>query len=200
MPLKITGKNFDVGEALRARVSERIEEVVEKLFSNGFSGHVMMEREKSRFHTECAIHLDSGVHLQARGEHQDVYASFDQAADRLEKRLRRYTRRLKNHHDNKLSSNDVEQIAAGFVLAGPSEDLEDDEPEGLNPVIIAEAPVALRRLSVGEAVMEMDLAEAPVIVFRNAASGGLNVVYRRHDGNIGWIDPERGQGEPGDDN
>lgn len=191
MQIKITGKNLDVGDALRTHVSEKLEQVLDKLFDRGASGHVMFRRDGSRFSSECSIHLDSGVHLQSSGESADPYQSFEQAAERLEKRLRRYKRRLKDHHAART------EPAASFVLAEPDDD-GDNLSDGVDgsdaPVIVAESTAPLPTLAVSEAVMRMDLSESTFILFRNAAHGGLNVVYRRDDGHIGWIDPARQDG------
>ena len=190
MQIKITGKNIDVGDALRTHVVGRIEQVLDKLFDRGASGHVLFRRDGARFSSECAIHLDSGVHLQSSGESTDAYQCFDQAADRLEKRLRRYKRKLKSHHPARVES------APSFVLAAPADESEegDEDKSGDAPVIVAESTEPLSTLAVSEAVMRMDLADASFFLFRNAAHGGLNIVYRRGDGNIGWIDPARQAG------
>jgi len=181
-----------VGEALRARVSARIAEAMGKYFDGGYSGHVTVGKEGFGFRTECAVHLDSGITLQAEGLAADAYASADQAAIRIEKRLRRYHRRLKDHQiaradgGENASAPDVE--APSYVIAAPEHE-GDDDPGQFNPVIIAESTTALRQLSVSEAVTELDMTGAPVVVFRHAGHGRVNLVYRRADGHIGWIDP-----------
>lgn len=184
MGLRISGKSVDIGESFRNHVNARVGDAVEKFFDRGFTGHVTVEREGSGFRTECTIHLDTGIVLQAEGRAQDVHQSFDLAAERIEKRLRRYTGRLKEHHHAKRG----ETIpATEYVIAAP-----DEEAEATNagdPVVIAEQTTNLETMTVGGAVMAMDLSEAPVVVFRNAGHGGVNVVYRRSDGHIGWIDP-----------
>ncbi|WP_436643476.1 ribosome hibernation-promoting factor, HPF/YfiA family [Microbaculum sp. FT89] len=188
MQLRVTGKNIDIGDALREQVSERLGVAMGKYFNGGWSGQVTVEREGVGFRTECRIHLDSGIDLHSRGVGGDAYVSFDQAAERIEKRLRRYNSRLKDHHAE--HGADESQAATSYVIAAPDEDeageagVVDD-----NPIVIAESQTALRKMTVGMAVMAMDLAEAPVVLFRNVANGRMNVVYRRHDGNIGWIDP-----------
>lgn len=185
MQIKITGKNMDVGEALRARAAGRLEEVLGKHFDRGYDAHIVFERTRIGFMAECVVHLDSGVRLQSRAEAQDAHVALDLAADRLEKRLRRHRRRLKEHHPARV------ERAAAFVLAALEEDYEEPDEGGLdNPVIVAESTAPLPTLAVSEAVMHLDLSEQPFILFRNAAHGGLNVVYRRDDGNIGWLDPE----------
>jgi ribosomal subunit interface protein len=196
MQLRITGKNLDVGDALRTQVSDRLNAALDKYFDGGWSAKVVIEREGTGFRTECNVHLDSGIDLQSRGQAADAYRSFDQAAERLEKRLRRYKRRLKDHH----AVGAGEAIAAiDYTIAADEETEEDTETADDNPVVIAETEIEFRPMTVGMAVMSMDLAEAPVIVFRNVASGRINVVYRRADGNIGWIDPpEAGEREARD--
>jgi len=192
MPFRISGKNIDIGEALRTRVDARIVEAMGKYFDGGYSGHVTVGKEGFGFRTECAIHLDSGVTLQAEGMAADAYASADQAAIRIEKRLRRYHRRLKERAltargDGAPGTLAPDVEAPSYVIATPSH----DEPEAaeFHPVIIAESTTALRELSVSEAVMELDMTGAPVVVFRHAGHGRVNLVYRRPDGHIGWIDP-----------
>jgi ribosome hibernation promoting factor len=186
MSLRISGKNVDIGDALRGHIDTRIEDAVNKYFDGGHAGHVTLEREGSGFKTDCAIHLDTGIVLQAAGRASDAHASFDQAADRIEKRLRRYKRRLKDRHQVRRG----EPVqATSYVLA----DFADDEEvaDDYNPTIIAEETTHLETLTVGGAVVAMDLTDAPVVVFRHAGHGGINVVYRRSDGHIGWIDPSR---------
>ena len=187
MPFRVSGKNLDVGDALRGRVNARIAQAVDKYFDGGYSGHVTVAREGFGFRTECAIHLDSKVTLHAEGHAADAYASADQAALRVEKRLRRYHRRLKDHHPERLDGRGAVD-AASYVIAAPEHE-SDAELDGFTPVIIAESTTRLKQLSVSDAVMELDMTGAPVLVFRHAAHGGINVVYRRADGHFGWIDP-----------
>ena len=184
MGLRISGKSVDIGEAFRNHAEARVGDALDKYFDGGFTGHVTVEREGSGFRTDCAIHLDTGVVLRAEGRGQDAHQSFDQAAERIEKRLRRYKRRLKEHHHPK---REEALPATSYVIAAPDDDVE--APADADPVIIAEEATSLETMTVGRAVMTMDLTEAPVVVFRNAGHGGVNVVYRRGDGNIGWIDP-----------
>ena len=187
MPFRVSGKNLDVGDALRGRVNARIAQAVDKYFDGGYSGHVTVAREGFGFRTECAIHLDSKVTLHAEGRAADAYASADQAALRVEKRLRRYHRRLKDHHPERLDGRDAVD-AASYVIAAPDHESE-AELDGFTPVIIAESTTRLKQMSVSDAVIELDMTGAPVLVFRHAAHGGINVVYRRADGHLGWIDP-----------
>ncbi|MFY9693586.1 MAG: ribosome-associated translation inhibitor RaiA [Xanthobacteraceae bacterium] len=186
MSFRVSGKNLDIGDALRDRINDRIAETVGKYFDGGYSGHATLAKDGFGFRTECAIHLDSKVTLHAEGIAPDAYASADQAALRIEKRLRRYHRRLKDHRAER--SDEAPIDAASYIIAAPED--EDKIEDGVfTPVIIAESTTALKRLSVSDAVMELDMTGAPVVVFRHAVHGGINIVYRRVDGHFGWIDP-----------
>ncbi|MEQ8282739.1 MAG: ribosome-associated translation inhibitor RaiA [Parvibaculum sp.] len=188
MSLRVSGKHMEIGDAFRTRIEDRIDEAVDKYFGGRASGHVTVEKSKSRFTTDCMLHLDSGAMLQATGEAQDPQASFDAAAERIEKRLRRYKRKLKNHNNNNKPPLPAESFPSFVIEAG---DEHEEIPEDAQPVIIAEGTTSVPILSVGDAVMRMDLSDAPVVVFRTGGGGGLNLVYRREDGNIGWIDTGR---------
>jgi ribosomal subunit interface protein len=193
MPFRVSGKNLDIGEALRERVSARIVEALSKYFDGGYSGHVTVEKEGFGFRTECAIHLDSGMTLHTDANAADAYSSADQAALRIEKLLRRYKRRLKDRSAARANGANGATIidAPSYVIEAPDID-SDEEVTEFNPVIIAEQTTALKQLSVSEAVMELDLTGAPVVVFRHASHGRVNLVYRRPDGNVGWVDPPAG--------
>jgi ribosomal subunit interface protein len=184
MSLRISGKNLDVGDALRSHIEAKLSEAVEKYFDGGYSGHVTVAREGSGFKTECVVHLDSGIVLQAEATAQDARQSFDRAEERIGKRVRRYKRKLKDHP----SSPSGETVSAqSYVLVAPDGD--EEESGDYAATVIAEETTVLATMTVEAAVMAMDLTDLPVVVFRHAAHGGLNVVYRRADGNIGWIDP-----------
>ena len=187
MSFRVSGKNLDVGEALRERIKARISEILSKYFDGGYSGHVTVARDGFGFRTECAIHLDSKVTLEAEGTAPDAYASADRAALRGAKRLRRYHRRLKDHRAERVDDRDAID-AASYIIAAPEPESE-TEIDGFTPVIIAESTTRLKQLSVSDAVTELDMTGAPVLVFRHAAHGGINIVYRRADGHFGWIDP-----------
>jgi ribosomal subunit interface protein len=191
MTFRVSGKNLDVGDALRERISDRIAETVGKYFDGGYSGHLTLARDGFGFRTECAIHLDSKITLHADGMAPDAYASADQAASRIEGRLRRYHRRLKDHRPERnemRAANWAAVDAASYVIAAPEQE-DDADIDAFTPVIIAESTTTLKQLSVSDAVTELDLTGAPVLVFRHAAHGGVNIVYRRADGHFGWIDP-----------
>jgi ribosomal subunit interface protein len=166
-----------------------------KYFDGNYSGHVTLSKDGFGFKTDCALHLDSGITLEAESNAQDAYASADQALLMIEKRLRRYKSRLKDRSSRKshaanaaLAGFDGEMLdAPSYVIEAPAEG--DEEITGYSPVIIAENTTALKRLSVSEAVLELDLSGAPCMVFQHGSSGRVNIIYRRADGNIGWVDP-----------
>lgn len=184
MTLRVSGKNMDVGESLRGKAVGHFDAVVGKYFDGGYDGHLTLEPEGIGFRADCQIHLDTGVVLQASASANDAISAYESMAGHIEKRLRRYKRKLKNHRRNAAGTEDG---YAAYVLAAPEGNEEVDED--FAPPVIAESTQSLRTMSVGEAVMELDLTGADVIVFRHAGHGGMNVVYRRADGNIGWIDP-----------
>src|SRR5580698_2767823 len=197
MTLRISGKSINVGDALRGRVTERTEEVLRKYFDGNYSGHITLSKDGFGFRTDCALHLDSGITLEADSNAADAYVSADQALALIEKRLRRYKSRLKDRSARKSHAAAVaiaEQMTAppldapSYVIEAPASDGE-DEVDGYNAVIIAEATTSLKRFSVSEAVMELDLTGAACMVFQHGSSGRVNIIYRRADGNVGWIDP-----------
>jgi ribosomal subunit interface protein len=191
MPFRVSGKNMDIGDALRGRINQRIAEATAKYFDGGYSGHVTIGKDGYGFRTDCVIHLDSGIVLEADAIAGDAYASADQAAERIEKRLRRYKRRLKDHQVARADGQLTEQnavAAPSYIIEAPEQDT-DDEITEFNPVIIAESTTALAHMSVSDAVLQLDLTGTTVVVFRHAGHGRVNLVYRRADGHIGWIDP-----------
>ena|SRR5665213_184281 len=182
MTLRVSGKNMNVGDALRTKATQHFDSVVGKYFDGGYDGHLTLEHEGSGFNAICMIHLDSGAMLQSSAYGGDAVSAYELMALHVEKRLRRYNRKLKTHRRHA----DEDGEATSYVIAA-SDDEEVDED--YSPPVVAETTSSLRRMTVGEAVMELDLLQGDVVVFRHAGHGGLNVVYRRADGNIGWIDP-----------
>jgi ribosome hibernation promoting factor len=190
MTLRISGKSISVGEALRSRVSERTDEVLRKYFDGNYSGHITLSKDGFGFRTDCSLHLDSGITLEADSNATDAYASADQALVMIEKRLRRYKSRLKDRSARKTYAANAALAdidAPSYVIEAPAES--DEEVTTYSPVIIAEATTSLKQLSVSEAVMELDLTGAACIVFQHGSSGRVNIIYRRTDGNVGWVDP-----------
>ena len=190
MTLRISGKSINVGDALRGRVSERTDEVLRKYFDGNYSGHITLSKDGFGFRTDCSLHLDSGITLEADSNATDAYASADQALLMIEKRLRRYKSRLKDRSARKTYAANAALAdidAPSYVIEAPAES--DEEVTDYSPVIIAEATKSLKRLSVSEAVMELDLTGAACVVFQHGGSGRVNIIYRRTDGNVGWVDP-----------
>ena len=189
MTLQITGKNLDVGDAMRTYVEDRIAQIFDKYLGREPSVHVRIEKEHGQFRTACSVHLWQGTTLEAHGDAADPHQSADLACERLDKRLRRYKRRLNDHHSNRGRHDESTAIARQAVFAAEAEEAPEPSREELSPVTVAETTLPLHALTVGEAVMRMELGELPVLMFRHSGSQRLNVVYRRTDGNIGWLDP-----------
>lgn len=183
MALRISGKNMDVGDSLRTSAQGRFDTVIRKYFDGGYTGHLTLEPEGPGFSALCMVHLDTGAIIQSTAFGNDAIGAYEAMADTIEKRLRRYNHRLKTRRRHVNDDEGREERYAASAVEGA------DDTEGeLAPPVIAETASALRQMSVGEAVMELDLTQAEVVMFRHAGHGGLNVVYRRADGNIGWID------------
>jgi len=191
MDIQVNGRQFDVGASLTSHVKDRLAERVQKHFENAVESTVTFSREGHLVHTDCSVHAGHAILMQSHGSAEDPYASFDQSLERIEKRLRRYKSRLVDHH-RAAKEELVSRLADSYVIAGEDDDSE-EEPTELQPVIVAETKTDIPTVTVGGAVMRMDLAASPVFVFHNSAHGGLNVVYRRTDGNIGWIDPQEAE-------
>jgi ribosomal subunit interface protein len=190
MTLRVSGKNLDIGEALRSQVQARMAGALSKYFDGGYSGHVTVTRDGTGFRTDCVLHLTSGMTLEASGAAGDAYASFDQTADRIENRLRRYKQRLKDKSGAGARTGGGIEVPYA-VLEAPND--EAIEEEDYHPIVVAETTKPLHRLSVSDAVMQLDLTGASALVFIHASTGRMNVVYRRGDGAIGWVDPPLAQ-------
>jgi ribosomal subunit interface protein len=188
MPLRVSGKNLDIGEALRTHVLEKVEGLIARYFDGKFSGHVVISPEGSAFRTYCSLHLSSGMNLQSEGGAHEPYASFEQAADKIERRLRKYKKRLKEHATGAATADRHQREVENFVIEAPAEDHEEAATD-FAPVVVAEGAAPLKLMSVASAVSELDLTGAPVVVFQHATSARVNIVYRRRDGAIGWVDP-----------
>lgn len=203
MQVQISGKHVDVGEALRSRVADEISTSIEKYFDRGGAAEVVVSRDGYAFRVDCSVKLASGQLLQSHGLGADAHVAFDAALAKIETRIRRYKQRLRSH--SLAATAKAAETASFYVLRAP-EDVEADDWDGdeigdgpPTAVVIAETEAELKTMTVSMAVMELDLTESLAIVFRNAAHGGLSVVYRRNDGNIGWIDPERTKSSNGHD-
>ncbi len=189
MQIQVHGNQLDVGDALREHVEESLGASVTKYFDRPFEANVYFSRQKNTFHVQCSVHIGAGINVQSHFDANDPYVAFDNAVDRLQTQLRRYKRRLKNHHKSQRSLRSEDLIAQNYVLAAEPEGAEEsDEP--MEPAIIAETNKQISTLTVGEAVMRMDLEDMPAFMFRNKSHGRLNMVYRRPDGNVAWLDPQ----------
>ncbi|MDP2699190.1 ribosome hibernation-promoting factor, HPF/YfiA family [Thalassospira sp.] len=191
MQITVIGKQLDVGSALREHVSETLDLAVEKYFDHAIEATVTITKQAHLYHSQISVHVGKGMLVQAKAAANEVYPAFDAACERVAKRLRRYKRRLRDHHSNRLDHLDQAMLdAKHYVIQQEAEDhSDDDQINGFEPLIVAETPDRIDTLSVGEAVMRLDLGDIPALMFRNGKHGGLNVVYRRADGNIGWLDP-----------
>ena len=187
MRYQITGKQMDVGEALQTHVVSELGETVEKYAQRPTDALVVFSRDGYVHHCEATIHLATGLSASAHGQAPEVYAAFEDCREKRDKQLRRYKRRLRDHHRDR--SAPVEFAGAPMYVLASDTDEAAAEPDSLQPMIIAEMETRIPSLSVGEAVMQMELTGAPLLVFRNERHGGVNVVHRREDGNVGWIDP-----------
>jgi len=189
MTVRVTGKNLDIGESLRQHVLGKVDAMVGRYFNGPVSGHVVIAREGSGFRSDCTLRLGSGVSIQAEGHAHEPYPCFEQAANKIETRLRRYKQRLKGRSGgaDAIAATQSQGTVANYVVEAPT--AEEEPAEGFNPVVVAEEAEALKSMSVATAVAELDLTGAPVIVFSHAGTGRVNIVYRRRDGAIGWLDP-----------
>jgi ribosomal subunit interface protein len=195
MQLSVTGKQTEIGEALRRHIEGSLGSILDKYFKTAIEAHVIVSKEAHLSRAEISIHIGRGIVVNARAAASEAYLAFDAAAERLAKQLRRYKRRLRDHHAKGREPAGASERAMDYVLAPiEEEEVEGETAEAGNvngaPAVIAEMSTELPNLTVGEAAMRMDLAEAPVLLFRNRSHGELNLVYRRTDGNIGWIDPK----------
>ena len=188
MRTQISGKQIDIGESLQLYVNEGIDGIVSKFAGRPTDAQVVFSKSAHEFVCETTVHLSTGLNVQAKGKSTEIYAAFESCGEKMEKQLRRYKRRLKDHHKERAEP--VELSGASSYILASDTGADDAEPDTLSPVIVAEMETKIPTLSVGEAVMQMELAGSPVLLFRKEGNEGLNVVYRRDDGNIGWIDPQ----------
>ena len=202
MQLTVQGKQIDVGESLKTHVEEKLSDVNDKYFNRAIEATVTFSREGHAFiKTHISIHVGKDIMVMSDAVETDPYVSFDEAAAKVAKQLRRYKKRLRDHHQRLEETPETSFIKArDYVLAtAPSNDdknekgaeaSEDDVAHGEDPAVIAELSTSIQSMTVSEAVMRMDLSGQPALLFRNANHDGLNMVYRRSDGNVGWVDPE----------
>lgn len=202
MHITVSGRQFDVGEALTQRVTDQLETLAGKYWEHALEAQVTFSKQRAFVHCDVSVHAGRGITMRGAGEGVDAHTAFDAAAEHVGKRLRRYRRRLSDHHRD-LAARARPEVSREVIYAGSGDEAEEmahagaavleppsEHPAGeANGTVVAEMPGEILQLSVGDAVMRMDLEDAPVLMFRNRATGELNVVYRRRDGHIGWIDP-----------
>lgn len=190
MNVQITGKHIDLGDSLRNRIEAGLEAAVTKYFDRPSAGHVIVSKDGYQTAVDCTVHLPSGIFLQASGVAGDPYAALENALEKMEKRVRRYKRRLKDHHRPDRSPMPSEPMPA-YLVQSQSDD--DEEAADDQSLVIAETAEKLRTMSVAEAVMQLELSEAPIVFFKHPSNQRTNLLYRRADGHIGWVDPSSGQ-------
>ena len=189
MRYQISGKQIDIGNSLQTHVKQELNEIVEKYAERPTEANITFSKDRHEFVCESSVHLSTGLTVNAKAHATEIYESFDACGEKMEKQLRRYKRRLKDHHSHRTTP--VETFGApSYILAKEDADEDASEPDTLQPIIVAETQTKIKSLSVGEAVMQMELAGENVLVFQNEGQKRVNVVYKRSDGNIGWIDPE----------
>ncbi|MFS4436792.1 ribosome hibernation-promoting factor, HPF/YfiA family [Paracoccaceae bacterium GXU_MW_L88] len=194
MRIQVSGKQLDTGEALQTHVEDRLLETLDKYSQRPTEAVVTFSKDAHELVCDSSVHLSSGLTVQAKGRANEIYESFEEALERMDKQMRRHRRRLKDHNKTRKSPVEVEGASSYVLAAYPDDsDLEGavNGDDTLQPMIVAEMETKVKTLSVGEAVMEMELSAAPMLVFRNSSHGGVNVIYTRDDGNIGWIDPRK---------
>ena len=187
MRYQISGKQIDIGEALQTHVKTELDGILSKYAGRPTDASVVFSKSAHEYVCESVVHLSTGLNAQATGKATEIYAAFDASSEKMDKQLRRYKRRLKDHHKER--SQPVELSDAGSYILESRDDDDEADSGSVNAMIVAEMETKIPSLSVEEAVMQMEIASSPVLVFRNEKHKGINVVYRRDDGNIGWVDP-----------
>jgi len=194
MQLSVKGKQLNVGDALRTHVSNSLSRILGKYFGDAIEVSVTISRDGHRYRAVVMAHVGRGIQVQAQGSAEEPYPAFDTAAEHLAKRLRRYKSRLRDHHKDSGPKAET-LLAQQYILAGDDEEEAAEDVGQGHPAVVAEMTTEIPSLTVSEAVMRMDLADQPALMFRNSSHSGLNMIYRRTDGNIGWIDPRGNRGE-----
>lgn len=192
MQITVKGKQMDVGDSLREHVTDRMTAGVGKYFDHAIDATVTLSKETFEFRCDTTVHIGHGITMQSHSNGGDAYGAFESAAEKMEKQLRRYKRRLRDHHQaaREREAQEASLMSAAYSVIRPEEDEAKEESTDFAPLIVSESTTNIPELTVGEAVMRMELANSPVMMFRNRGNGDFNVVYRREDGNIGWIEPK----------
>lgn len=190
MQIQITGKHMNLGAAMRDRIEAGLEAAVAKYFNRTGEASVFVSQQGPFVEVDCNVHLPSGIVLQSTGRADDPYAALEVSLEKMEKRVRRYKRRLKDHHAAAPQPLPAQAASERLIQVSDTDDSEDSGIEvGDAPLTVAETSVQIRTMTVSEAVMQLELQDVPALMFRNAGHDGLNMVYRRPDGHIGWVDP-----------
>jgi ribosomal subunit interface protein len=190
MQIQITGKHMNLGAAMRDRIEAGLEAAVAKYFTRTGEASVFVSQQGPFVEVDCNVHLPSGIVLQSTGRADDPYAALEVSLDKMEKRVRRYKRRLRDHHAAAPQALPAQAASEILIQVQDTEDSDDSGIEmGDAPLTVAETSVQIRTMTVSEAVMQLELQDVPALMFRNAGHDGLNMVYRRPDGHIGWVDP-----------
>ena len=187
MRYQISGMHIDIGQALQTHVKNELGDAVIKYAERPTDANVVFSKSGHEYVCETTVHLSTGLTAQAKASNPEIYSAFDSCCEKMEKQLRRDKRRLKDHHKER--PNPVERLEASSYILASDDANEDSEPDSLQPIIIAEMETKIPSISVGEAVMQLELSGAPFLVFKNEGKQSVNVVYRRDDGNVGWIEP-----------
>jgi ribosomal subunit interface protein len=186
--VRVADHQVETGDWVKEHAVQRIEEITEKYYSRAVGANVTFGRGPHKdFTCDIVAPVAQGVVLKSSHRAPTAQVAFQAAADKMEKQLRRYTKRLKHHKAGQDAALRIEANAAYRIVAAPAE----EEEPAANPAIVAEAKVDIPQASVADAVMMMDLRNTPALMFRNIVTGQYNMVYRREDGNIGWVEPHK---------
>jgi ribosomal subunit interface protein len=195
MQLTISGKNMDTGPAFQEHAQAQLEAAIEKYFPRAVSGSVTLEKDTAGFAVKVHVNLATGMDMEANGKAGDAHQALDVAADHIEKRLRRYKRRLRNHRHDQHETDQMDATMTVLSLADFKGEADDNDnaddmvSDDGAPAILAEMDYPINIMSLEEAIMRFDISGQPAMMFRNRSHMGLNMIYRRNDGSIGWVDP-----------
>ena len=188
MNVQINGKQIDVGSSLSTHAKDKVTEIITKYSKSATDSTITFSKDRYEYFCDIFINLATGMNVQAKGKAIDIYDSFEDSLEKIDKQLRRYKRRLKNHHNDRKKPIEF-MYANSYIISNQNEE-DSHKKESLKPLIIAEMQEKIPTISVGEAVMQMELSGANMLIFRNSSHQKINVVHLREDGNIGWVDPE----------
>ena len=186
MHVEVNGLHLDVGESLRTHVSDSLEDIKEKYFDHISNATVFFSKERHLFKVDIHMNVGRGILLKSSAEGADAYPAFDGAVTRLGKRLRKYKSKLRDHQNENVATA-VQMLAQERTIDAKQEEVEEASSE---PLVIADMQTVIEDLTVSDAVMRLELGDLPALMFKNKADGAFNMIYRRADGNIGWVNPQ----------